>query len=58
MKNTNKNVGENNEHSGKNIGKGISSLFIFSIKITQRTGREVLKNMANNARIMTISLEQ
>ncbi len=61
MKNTTKNVGENsenNEHNGKSIEKGISSLFNFSIKITQRIGRQMLKNMANNARIMTISLEQ
>jgi len=57
MKNTTKNVGENNEHNGKSIEKGISNLFNFSIKITQRIGREMLKNMANNARIMTISLE-
>jgi hypothetical protein len=57
MKNTTKNVGENNEHNGKSIEKGISNLFNFSIKITQRIGRETLKNMANNARIMTISLE-
>ncbi len=57
-KNTTTNVDENNEHNGKSIEKGISSLFNFSIKITQRIGREMLKNMANNARIMTISLEQ
>ncbi len=56
-KNTTTNVDENNEHNGKSIEKGISSLFNFSIKITQRIGREMLKNMANNARIMTISLE-
>jgi hypothetical protein len=57
-KNTTTNVDENNEHNGKSIEKGISSLFNFSIKITQRIGRQMLKNMANNARIMTISLEQ
>jgi hypothetical protein len=57
MKNTTMNVGENNEHNGKNIEKGISSLFNFSIKITPRIRREMLKNMSNNARIITISLE-
>jgi hypothetical protein len=57
MKNTTKNVGDNNEHNGKSIEKGISSLFNFSIKITPRIGREMLKNMPNNARIITISLE-
>jgi hypothetical protein len=42
-KNTTTNVDENNEHNGKSIEKGISSLFHFSIKITQRIGREMLK---------------
>jgi hypothetical protein len=58
MKNTTKNVGENNEHSEKRIEKGISSLLNFSIKITPRIRREMLKNMPNNARIIKISLEQ
>jgi hypothetical protein len=63
MKNTTKNFDQNtlqgdNEHNGKRIEKWISSLFDFSIKITPRIGKEMLKNMPNNARITTISLEQ
>jgi hypothetical protein len=43
---------------GRALKREFLIFFIFLIKITPRIGREMLKNMPNNARIMTISLEQ